>query len=354
MSLAVVGSIAFDSVETPFGAVENELGGAAVYAAIAASFFTDVCAIGPVGADFSADHYQILEDRGIDTSGIHCVPDRDTFFWRGTYDFGMSAHTEETKLNAFEGWRPRLATEARNANVLFLAAMDPGVQRDVRAQWGGATCAALDSMTYWIRTDRDVLVEAIRGVDVVLMNDHEARELTRQPMLVGAAREIVAWGAQAVILRLGEYGCALYTPEGYFSIPGYPLDQAADPTGAGDAFAGGFLGYLDRVHGAWQSEEALRRAVTYGCVMSSFCFEGFGTRRLRDLTMQEIDYRFGEFRRMTHFEHVPLHPQPHALGSDSPARIDRPHATAGTPVYAPPRSSRTRGDSTGPSPRPAA
>jgi sugar/nucleoside kinase (ribokinase family) len=321
MALAVVGSIAFDTVETPFGGVERELGGAAIHAALAASFFTPVRAIGPVGEDFSELHYRILEEHGIDTGGIQRVPGRETFYWRGRYDFGLSAETLETRLNAFEGWRPRLAPEARDTDVLFLAAMDPSVQSAVREQWQGAKCAALDSMSFWIRGNPTALVEAMRGVDIVLMNDHEARELTHQPALLAAAREIVSWGPRAVVFRLGEYGCALLSPDGYFSMPGYPLEQATDPTGTGDAFAGGFLGYLDRVRGAWDSDEVLRRAVTYGCVMASFACEDFGARRITALTSQEIDYRFTELRRMTHIEHVPLRPTPRSGGVDPKRRL---------------------------------
>jgi RNA polymerase sigma factor (sigma-70 family) len=336
MSLAVVGSIAFDSVRTPFGSVERELGGSAVHAALASSFYTRVRAIGPVGDDFSESHYELLEAHGVDTGAVQAIPGRQTFFWRGHYDFGLTAQTDETQLNAFDGWRPRLSQGARDSSLMFLAAMDPEIQADVRAQAPGVGCVALDSMTYWIRTKPDALIDAIRGVDIVLMNDHEARELTGKPMLLKAAREIASWGPRAVVLRLGEYGCALLSPEGYFSIPGYPLEEATDPTGNGDAFAGGFLGYLDLVRGDWASEEALRRAVTYGCVMSSFCAEDFGARRLLSLTKQEIDYRFVEFREMTHFEHVPLHPRPRGMLEDAgPEALERPGPTAGTPVYGP-------------------
>jgi sugar/nucleoside kinase (ribokinase family) len=332
MALTVVGSIAFDSITTPFGSAEHTLGGSAMYAAIAASFFTDVRIIGAVGADFGPEHYEVLERRGIDTGGVQTIPERQTFSWRGHYDFAMAAQTDETHVEAFEGWRPRLSREARDGDVLFLAAMDPQVQADVRSQWAGGKCAAIDSITYWIRSRREALIDAIRGADIVLMNDHEARELTGEPMLLAAARKIVSWRPRAVALRLGEYGCALLTPGGYFSIPGYPLEHAADPTGAGDAFAGAMLGYLDRSPGDWSGDETLRRAVTYGCVLSSFCFEDFGVRRLVDLSSHEIDYRFGEFRRLTHFEHVPLHPEPRNPGEPD-TRVARPAPTAGTPVY---------------------
>jgi sugar/nucleoside kinase (ribokinase family) len=169
---------------------------------------------------------------------------------------------------------------------------------------------ALDTLGYWIEHRRDALVKAISAVDVVLMDDLEARELTGRPMLLAAAKEIMGWGPRAVVVRLGEYGCALLTSEGYFSLPGYPLEEAVDPTGCGDAFAGGFLGYLDRVPGERLSEEVLRRAATYGSVMSSYCYEDFGARRIAGLSDREVDYRFEDFKAMTHFEHVPTAPRP--------------------------------------------
>jgi sugar/nucleoside kinase (ribokinase family) len=341
--LAVVGSIAFDSVSSPFGSAERQLGGSAVYASLAAAFYTDVRVVGPVGDDFSDEHYGVLEGRGIDTGGIQAFAGGRTFFWRGRYAFDMGvAHTEETQLNVFEGWRPRLSKEARDADMLFLAAMDPEVQLDVRQQWKGAKWTALDSMDYWIEHKRDALIEAIRTVDIVLMNDVEARALTRQPMLLRAAREIMEWGPRAVVLRLGEYGCALLTDDGYFSLPGYPLEEAADPTGCGDAFAGGFLGYLDRVRGDALTAEVLRRAVTYGSVMSSYCFESFGPDRIVALSEHEVTYRATDFKAMTHFEHVPTGQRPHNGGEEpierhlphpglTPSIADRPAAGGRTP-----------------------
>ncbi len=356
MSLAVVGSVAFDSVSSPFGSVERELGGSATYAALAAAFFTDVRVVAPVGDDFGAEHYQTFERAGVDTGGVQAVPRSRTFFWRGRYEFDMSvAHTEETQLNAFDGWRPRLSREAGKSDILFLAAMDPEIQIDVRRQWQGGKWVALDSIDYWIKSKREALIEAVRGVDVVLMNDQEARALTRKPMLLRAAREIASWGPRAVVLKLGEYGCALLSADGYFSLPGYPLEDAADPTGTGDAFAGGFLGYLDRVPNAQLTAEVLHRAVTYGSVMASFCVEDFGARRITRLTDHEVDYRSGDFKRMTHFEHVPTRPRPHEPHEEPEGRrLERPHATpttggydapartAGTPTYdSPPRTPST-------------
>src|SRR5712692_5734524 len=291
MGVTVVGSIAFDSVTTPFGTATHELGGSATYAALAAAHFTDALIVGPVGDDYRAEHHNLLTRGGVDTSGIDFVSGQPTFSWRGHYDFDLSvAHTDGTELNVFDGWRPVLSDAARDSNVLFLAAMDPETQRDVRMQSPASTWTALDTIGYWIDHKRDALVEAIRTVDVVLMNDQEARALTRTPILLKAARELASWGPRAVVLKLGEHGCAVLYEDRYFSLPGYPLEQMADPTGAGDAFAGGFLGYLD-IGPRDLTPEVLRRAVTYGAVMGSYCVEDFGARRIARLSPHELDYR---------------------------------------------------------------
>jgi hypothetical protein len=194
--------------------------------------------------------------------------------------------------------------------------MDPEVQAHVRDQWQGRRWCALDSIGYWIERKPEALAEVIGGVDLVLMNDVEARALTNEPMLLRAAREIMSWGPEAVVLRFGEYGCALLTAEGYFSLPGFPLEDVVDPTGGGDAFAGGFLGYLDLVRGDQLTEEVLRRALTFGLVMGSYCSEGFGARRLAGLTEREIRYRYSDIVAMTHFEHVPTAQRPRAEGEE--------------------------------------
>ena len=285
MSFTVVGSIAFDSIRTPFGEAERELGGSATHAALAGSFFTDVRVVGPVGEDFDDAHYELLERNGIATEEMVKVRGARTFEWRGHYEYDLNvAHTDATELNVFDGWQPRLAQESREADTLFLAAMDPETQIDVRNQWEGTGWSALDSNSYWIGTKREALVAAIGMVDFVLLNDVEARLLTGKPMLLDAAREITSWGPLAVVLKLGEYGCALLHEEMYFALPGYPLEETRDPTGTGDALAGGFLGYLDRVPGWRLTPDVLRRAVTYGSVMASYCAEDFGSRRLRGIS----------------------------------------------------------------------
>jgi sugar/nucleoside kinase (ribokinase family) len=306
MSLVVVGSIAFDAVRTPFGERERMLGGSAVHFSLAASFFTDVRVVGPVGDDFGEDEHAVLRDRDINTDDIEHVEGGKTFFWRGHYDFDLNtAHTDETQLNVFGEFEPKLSEASRSSSTLFLANIQPDLQRRVREQCTGATLAGLDSMNLWIDTARDSLVDAIGAVDVVLMNDAELRMLTDQPNLLRAAREVMAMGPRIVIAKQGEYGAALYTKEEFFALPGYPLETVVDPTGAGDSFAGGFLGYLDAESEGGFSDQTLRRAMTYGSVMASFNVEEFGTERVRRLTQGEIDQRFADFRRMTHIETVP-------------------------------------------------
>jgi sugar/nucleoside kinase (ribokinase family) len=306
MSLVVVGSIAFDAVRTPFGERERMLGGSAVHFSLAASFFTDVRVVGPVGDDFGDDEYAVLRDRGINTDDVEHVGGGKTFFWRGHYDYDLNiAHTDDTQLNVFGDFQPKLSDESRACRTLFLANIQPDLQRDVRAQCGGASLAGLDSMNLWIETARDSLVAAIGGVDIVLMNDAELRMLTEQPNLLRAARDVMAMGPRMVVAKQGEYGAALYTEDSVFALPAYPLETVVDPTGAGDSFAGGFLGYLD-AHGDDVDEQGLRRAMTYGSVMASFNVEEFGTERVRRLTGDEINRRFEEFRAMTHIETAPV------------------------------------------------
>lgn len=307
MSLAVVGSIAFDAVKTPFGERERMLGGSAVHFSLAASFFTDVHVVGPVGEDFGDDEYAILEGRGVDTSGIETVPGGKTFFWRGHYEFDLNtAHTDDTQLNVFADFEPKLTQSAREADVLFLANIQPDLQRAVRQQCEAAKFVALDSMNLWIDTAKDSLTETIKLVDAVFMNDAEIRMLTGNSNLVRAARELLDLGPRLVIAKQGEYGAALFTREGFFALPAYPLEDVIDPTGAGDSFAGGFLGYIAQhiAEDGEPDEHAFRRAMTYGSTMASFNVERFGTERVRELNGQEIGERFSGFKQITHFEEV--------------------------------------------------
>ena len=306
MSLCVVGSIAFDAVKSPFGERERMLGGSAVHFSLAASFFTDVRVVGPVGEDFGDDEYAVLHERGVNTDDIERVSG-STFFWRGRYEYDLNtAHTEDTQLGVFGEFEPKLSDESRAAGTLFLANIQPDLQRRVNDQCDGARLVGLDSMNLWIDTARDSLVQTIRGVDLVFMNDAELRMLTEQPNLVRAARKVMDMGPRAVVAKQGEYGAALFTPEGFFGLPAYPLETVVDPTGAGDSFAGGFLGYLGtHDEDSVATESVLRQAMTYGSVLASFNVEEFGTERIRRLTREEIDERFEDFRRMTSFEVVP-------------------------------------------------
>ena len=348
MSLSVVGSVAFDSVKTPFAESERELGGSAVHAAAAAALFTEARIVAPVGGDFQKGHEALLATRGVETGDLDRKPDQKTFAWHGRYQWDMSvAHHDATELNVFEGWRPELSADARQTGILFLASMDPEMQIEVRKQWKGSKWSALDSIYFWIELKREALIEAIRGVDIVLMNDQEVRALTGHRTLLNAARDIMGWGPRAVVIKHGEYGSSLLTKNGYFALPGYPLETIADPTGSGDAFAGGFLGYLDLVpDGVELTESVLRRAITYGSVVASFCVEDFGARRIFSVTEREIDSRVADFKEMTHFEHVDAkqkrrHPggdprrrsfgMPKATGGT--ARYDEPGATGGTRSY---------------------
>ena len=306
MSLTVVGSIAFDSVRTPFGERERMLGGSAVHFALAASFFTDVHVVGPVGDDFGAEHTELLAGRGVDTADIERVPGGRTFFWRGHYEHDLNvAHTDDTQLGVFADFEPKLSEASRSADMLFLGNIQPELQRGVRSQCRAAGFAALDSMNLWIDTARDSLLAAIAEVDCVILNDAEIRMLTGQPNLARAARELLAMGPTVVVAKRGEYGAALLTAESFFGIPGLPLEDVQDPTGAGDSFAGGFLGYLDG-HGGGLSDDELRRAMAYGTVLASFNVERFGTERVRELTAAEIDRRFEELLAITRFEQRPI------------------------------------------------
>src|SRR3954452_10667997 len=302
MALTVVGSIAFDAVKTPFGERERMLGGAAVHFSLAASFFTEVRPVGPVGDDFGAEQFEVLERRGIATEDVERVAGGSSFFWRGRYEYDLNvAHTEDTQLGVFGELEPKLSDASKAADVLFLANIQPDLQRQVRAQCADARFYALDSMNLWIDTARDSLCAAIGEVDCVIVNDAEIRQLTGESNLARAARSVMAMGPRAVVAKQGEYGAALFTEEGFFALPGFPLEDVRDPTGPGDSFAVGFFGYLDGFEGELTDAE-LRRAMGYGTVLSSFNVEEFGTERVSRLTREEIDERFERLRGMTQFD----------------------------------------------------
>jgi sugar/nucleoside kinase (ribokinase family) len=305
MSLTVVGSIAFDSVKTPFGERERMLGGAAVHFSLAASFFTEVRPVGPVGDDFGAAEFEVLERRGVLTEDIEHVEGGRSFFWRGRYEYDLNvAHTEDTQLGVFGEFEPKLSAASRAADTLFLANIQPDLQRQVRAQCVAPSFSALDSMNLWIDTAKDSLLAAIAEVDCLIVNDAEIRQLTGEPNLSRAARAVMAHGPRAVVAKQGEYGAALFTEGSFFALPGFPLEDVRDPTGAGDSFAGGFLGYLDG-HDGDLDEGSLRRAMGYGTVLASFNVEAFGTERVAALSREEIDERFAALHSMTQFEPLP-------------------------------------------------
>lgn len=306
MSLTVVGSIAFDTVTTPFGSRERMLGGSAVHFSLASSFFTPTRIVGPVGEDFGEEQIALLRDRGIETGDIEQVPGGSTFFWRGHYDYDLNtAHTDDTQLGVFGDFAPKLSEPSQESDVLFLANIQPSLQRQVREQCAGASFVALDSMNLWIQTAKQELQETIGVVDCVLLNDAELRMLTGKPNLLQAARELMSWGPQAVVAKQGEYGSALFTQEGFFALPAFPLETVIDPTGAGDSFAGGFLGSI-AAHDGPVTHEALTRAMAYGTAIASFNVEEFGTERVSRLAGEEIEERVRHLREITQFIEEPV------------------------------------------------
>jgi len=305
MSLLVVGSVAFDAVETPFGKCDKMLGGSASHFSISASYFTDVRIVGVVGGDFTADEQKVFDSHSIDTSDLERIPEGKTFRWFGRYDYDLNvAHTLDTHLNVFADFQPKLSDASKRCRLVFLGNIQPDLQRGVRKQVTDAELVALDTMNLWIDIAKESLLETIKGVDLVIINDAEARQLTDVPNLIKAARTILSWGPRALIVKRGEYGAALFTRNSYFAIPAYPLESVFDPTGAGDTFAGGFMGYLSSQPAL--DEGAMRRAMIFGSVMASFNVEEFGTDRVHRLTLDEINERFRAFKQMTHFEEIPF------------------------------------------------
>jgi len=285
------------------------LGGSAVHFSLAAGFFTEVRVVGPVGDDFGEDEIGVLERRGVITDDIERVEGGETFFWQGHYEYDMNvAHTDDTQLNVFAEFDPKLSDESRGADMLFLGNIQPELQQRIRRSCEGAEFVGLDSMNFWLDSARDALVAAISEVDCLLLNDAEIRELTGEPNLARAARGAMKMGPQVIVAKRGEYGAALFCGDEFFVIPGFMLEDVRDPTGAGDTFAGGFLGYLDSRRATGESvldPNVLRQAMAYGSVLASFNVEGFGTERIQSLTREEIDARLRDFRRITHFDADP-------------------------------------------------
>jgi sugar/nucleoside kinase (ribokinase family) len=307
MSLTVVGSVAFDAVKTPFGERERMLGGAATHFALAASFFDTIHVVGVVGDDFGQAERDILSTRGIVTDDIEHVEGGKTFFWKGEYHADLNSRdTLDTQLNVFEHFQPKLSGASREADVLFLANIQPDLQRAVREQCTGARFAALDTMNLWIEIARESLLKTIASVDCLIVNDGEVRQLTDEPNMVRAARAVMDLGPRVVVVKQGEYGSAMYTREGVFGIPAYPTADVVDPTGAGDTFAGGFMGYVAAHADEEITDELLRRAMAYGTALASFNVEAFGTERMQTLTAEEVNERVAELQRVTVFDASPV------------------------------------------------
>jgi sugar/nucleoside kinase (ribokinase family) len=297
-----VGTVAYDSLKTPFGERPHILGGSATHFSISASFFTDVKLIAVVGEDFAPESEAVFHDRRIDASDLEKRAGKKTFFWKGEYGYDLNtAHTLETQLNVLAEFDPDLSESAREVPVLFLANTDPKLQRKVRQQ-SKAGIVALDTMNFWIEGSRGALLEAISDVDMLVVNDAEARELAGEANLIRAARKIRSFGPRMLVVKRGEFGAALFSEHGYFATPAYPVEDVVDPTGAGDSFAGGMMGFL--AASGDSSDAGLRRAIIYGSVMASFNVEAFGCERLLTLTHDEIAERFRHFKNLTHFEEV--------------------------------------------------
>ena len=304
MALLVVGSIALDSVETPFGRRDDVLGGSATYFSTAASFFGPVRLVATVGEDFPEAHVQFLASRGVDLAGLERRPGR-TFRWKGRYEFDLNtAHTLDTQLNVFADFRPELPAAYRDSEHVFLGNIDPELQREVLDQVRAPRFVACDTMNFWISSKRDALLRTLKRVDMLFVNDAEARQLAGEHNVVKAARRILSYGPRAVVVKRGEYGALFFSGDHLFAASAYPLPSLYDPTGAGDSFAGGFMGYLAR-NGS-DEPPVMRRAIVLGSVLASFAVEQFSLERLRSLTHDEIRSRYAEFRQLTHFDELEL------------------------------------------------
>jgi sugar/nucleoside kinase (ribokinase family) len=305
MSLIVVGSVAYDGVETPHGKVDRMLGGAATYISLAAAYFTEVKLVAVIGDDFAAEDVDFLASRRIGLEGLERVPGK-TFFWAGVYSADMNDRTTlRTDLNVFADFNPKLPESYRHEPYLLLGNIQPALQMGVRRQMNSVKFAGGDTMNFWIRDYRDELLATIRDWDFLLINDSEARMLSGEYNLRRAAAKILGMGPGTLVIKRGEYGAILFQRDRHFMAPGYLLEDVFDPTGAGDCFAGGFIGYLAGrgidPRGGQVDPAELRRAVIYGSVMGSFCCEKFGVDRFRTLTREEIDARYGEFQSCTAF-----------------------------------------------------
>jgi sugar/nucleoside kinase (ribokinase family) len=301
MSILVVGSVAFDSVKTPFGERDEMLGGSATHFAIAASFFTNVSVVAVVGDDFSEKYKNVFHTRNIDITGLEQVSGK-TFRWKGVYGYDLNTReTIYTHLNVFADFKPKLPESSHVAPFLFLGNISPDLQLEVRKQVD-ARLVALDTMNYWIEKTPDLLKEVLKVIDILIINDEEARELAREANLIRATKKILQMGPKRVIVKRGEYGAVMFSQDSYFAMPAFPQEDVYDPTGAGDTFAGGFMGYLAATNQT--DEAAMRRAMIYGSVMASFNVEAFGCDRLEGLSYEDVNARFRQFKEITHFDEL--------------------------------------------------
>ena len=299
MGIVVVGTVAFDTVETPFGKGENVLGGSATYFSTSASFFSDVSLVAVVGEDFPEEHVSFLKSREIDLQGLQRIPGK-TFHWTGKYGYDLNeAQTLDTQLNVLLDFKPELPATYRNTDVLFLANIDPELQLQVLDQVEKPRLTACDSMNFWISSKPEALKEVMRRVDIVVINEGEARMLTGEANLVKAARQMINQGCKRLVVKRGEYGVLMFTADTVFAAPAWPLEEVFDPTGAGDTFAGGFMGYLANTGDL--SEEGIRQALVFGSVMASFNVEDFSLNRMKRLTYPEIEARYRSFKGLTSF-----------------------------------------------------
>jgi sugar/nucleoside kinase (ribokinase family) len=303
MNILVVGSVAFDSVETPFGKAEEVLGGSATYFSTAASFFAEVGLVAVVGEDFPDEHASMLKQKGVDIEGLKKVAGGKTFRWRGRYDYDLNqAHTLATHLNVFSDFDPTIPEAYKDAPVVFLANIDPELQLKVLEQVKRPRLVACDTMNYWIEGKPEALRELLKRVDLFVINEAEAREFAGEPSLLKAARKILDCGPGTLIVKRGEYGAVMFNGSSVFSAPAYPLEDIFDPTGAGDSFAGGLVGYL--ANKGDFGEENMRKGIIFGSVLASFNVEAFSLERLDRLSLDDIHGRYMEFKRLTHFEDI--------------------------------------------------
>jgi len=302
MSLLVVGSLAFDSIETPFGKVENALGGSATYISIAASYYvTPIRLVGVVGGDFSKEHIQFLEDREIDLEGLQIIKEGKTFRWGGRYHYDLNVRdTLYTDLNVFQHFNPVIPDSFKKTTYVCLGNIDPVLQRNVLEQIEKPRLVVGDTMNFWIKGKNAELMKTLKLLNVIILNESEAREITNEPNLIRAGKSIMKLGPRVIVIKKGEHGALLITANTIFSAPAYPLENIYDPTGAGDAFAGGFIGWIAKTDDI--SDENFKRAVIHGSTLASFCVERFSLDRFKDLTYFEIIDRFREFRELSKFD----------------------------------------------------